>query len=1519
LIFRPFTPKDVALKKISFPVSRPTRSRRLRFAFFFVLSLSLVAASAAFLLSPATVEASKGVRKKRRLAVRRANSARARSGAATATPAARPGKAKAAGEINEPGIGEQGEQEDGDEREVIDARQQWFMQQRAYPFDAPPAEGRLKAWLTRPKDGVRGKDVDNVTRAAGQAWRSIGPSPTTPAFPGNWGVTSGRVNSIAVHPTAPHIILIGASTGGIWRSTDGGATFVPVSDTHVDLAVGSIAFSRSNPSVVYAGMGDLGNGYFGTGVLKSADAGATWTRVSNNTLPPLGTTAEIEVDPANPNRVYVLQATRTLATSYNDLNPDGNLYRNGFYLSEDGGVNWRRTMAGRPRDIAIHPSNPQILYMGMTLVDPLGLIPAGVAGIYKSLDGGATWLPAPIFTATTGATTADVRIAVTPAAPERLYVISGTRTAVRVDVSDNGGLTWTNKSASGIDPGQFGYNAYIYVAPHDANVIYVGTRDIYRSTNGGDSWESLTKNFTGVNFGYSPFNSNTHPDQHAFAFAPNDPNTIYAGNDGGISRSTDGGATFASLNSSLTLTQFVGISMHPTDPAISYGGTQDNGTQRRIPGTNTWREFSSGDGGRSIINAANPSMVFTTYIYGRVNRFTNNGNTFSATIADNVNFGEPETNQRIGFYPPMVGNGVDATIYFGTYRLFTCTTCAASANWTAPAGTLDLTKGISPPPVGADVLSAIGVERKAAAQVIYTGSAQGRVMVSTNGGANWTDRTGSLPNRFIESITVNPSNAAEAYVTYGGFGTAHVFRTTNLGETWTNIGGTPGQPTAIPNVPVSAFLIDPLTPTTLYAGSDIGVFRSTDNGATWATFNNGMLPAVVTGFAASAGGAIQLSTYGRGAYELSGTPAYAIGGRIFNMAGTPFGGVTMTLGGSQSATTTTDAQGGYSFPNLPAGNYTVTPALAHTSFDPPSRAFTNLSADQNANFIASEARYVISGRIANANGSAIDGVAVSLSGAQSGLTTTDGSGNYSFVNLSPGGNYTVTPAKINYNFTPGNAALANLSANQAGVNFTGVSSCTYSVTPASPQNFPAGGGAGSFQIVTNAGCVWSASSLAPSWLAITSGASGAGSGTVNFNVAANTGGARSGQILHTDNSLYNINQAASASPALVEFAASNYAAGEGAGRATVTVTRSGNTSVAISVDVATVDDPAAVPCNPLTRRPDGSPYPQGKAYARCDYATTIETVTFAAGDTQPKTVNIPLIDDAHVEGAETLQLELRNAVNAQPGASKTATLTISDNGDAAGAANPINTTPFFVRMQYLDFLSREPEAGEPWSGVLTRCANPFNLDPNSPSAACDRLIVSRSFFESAEFRLKGLFAFTFYRVAFNRLPEYAEIIPDMRSVTGQTSPEVYAKRALFPVNFTQRQEFRAAYDGLSNAAFVDALLSRYGVDTIRTPDPSNPEGGVILVLSRTGLSNSLNTLALTRAQVLRAVVESNEVKAAEYNRAYVAMQYYGYLRRTPEDAGYEAWLRVINQDPNNVRIMIDGFMNSNEYRARFGQ
>ena len=303
---------------------------------------------------------------------------------------------------------------------------------------------------------------------------------------------------------------------------------------------------------------------------------------------------------------------------------------------------------------------------------------------------------------------------------------------------------------------------------------------------------------------------------------------------------------------------FVSLDLHPTDPTRTYGGTQDNGTQKRT-GAQNWREFATGDGGQVIIDALDPSIVFTTYVYNTVYRYTNNGDGSGATIGSNAVF----ANDRVAFYPPFVGNGVNSNLYFGTYRLHVSANRGAS--WTQPGGTQDLTNG------GADTLSAIGVGRSNT-NVIYTGSATGRAMVSADGGATWTNVTSGLPNRFIETIIVSPTDSNVACLTVSGYDSGHVFKTTNAGATWTDISGN------LPNVPTNTLLIDPRNANTLYVGTDVGVFRSTTDGMNWETFNMGLPPTIVTELDAQPNGLMQASTYGRGAFEIN----------LSNQAKTPF-------------------------------------------------------------------------------------------------------------------------------------------------------------------------------------------------------------------------------------------------------------------------------------------------------------------------------------------------------------------------------------------------------------------------------------------------------------------------------------------------------------------------------------------------------------------------------------------------------------------------------------------------------
>jgi photosystem II stability/assembly factor-like uncharacterized protein len=729
--------------------------------------------------------------------------------------------------------------------EDIDGRNDWFIYQRAYPFGSIPADSRRNAWRS-----ISRFEAEALHPAASNRWTPIGPSPTTPFYLNNWGVTSGRVNAVAVSPANSRIVLAGSSTGGIWRSTDSGDTFIPVSDDQVDLAVGSIAFSKSNPSIAYAGMGDTKLGYLGSGVLKSTDSGDTWVRVSNSSLPSPGTTSKIEIDAGDPNQLYVAQYVRVSQNKQTS---------SGIYVSTDGGVNWTRTLGGGGRDVVIDPSNSRNVYAGIHRIDP---DKDPQPGLYRSTDRGQTWTNQ--FTNQYDITRRrDIRIAISPANPSKIYVYTGGALGSYLDLrlftSTDGGASWSDRVLEGFDAGQLGYNTYLAADPRNENTLYLGSRDAYRSTDGGFSWLNLTQNFNifGTIYDYTPEVSKSHSDQHAIAFSPDNPNRFYIANDGGISRTDDRGATFQSLNATLSLTQFIGLALHPTDPGITYGGTQDNGTQRRFSDSSRWHEISMGDGGRTVIDAIDPSTVFVTYVRGSIFRYRNDGSYFETQVAFTDTFGETFDSPRMAFYPPFIGNGVDSTLYFGTWRLFTSTD--AGNSWSAPAASMDLTKGVNAQ--GVDVLSAIAVARSNT-NAVYTGSVQGRAMFSNDGGHTWIDRTTGLPDRSITSITVDPARASLAYLTMSGFGSGHVFKTSDSGTTWADVSYN------LPDIPANALLIDPFDGETLYLGTDVGVFKLTAGSQNWRSFNNGVPPVVIHAFAAQASGLIQVATYGRGAYEM---------------------------------------------------------------------------------------------------------------------------------------------------------------------------------------------------------------------------------------------------------------------------------------------------------------------------------------------------------------------------------------------------------------------------------------------------------------------------------------------------------------------------------------------------------------------------------------------------------------------------------------------------------------------------
>jgi uncharacterized repeat protein (TIGR01451 family) len=562
--------------------------------------------------------------------------------------------------------------------------------------------------------------------------------------------------------------------------------------------------------------------------------------------------------------------------------------------------------------------------------------------------------------------------------------------------------------------------------------------------------------------------------------------------------------------------------------------------------------------------------------------------------------------------------------------------------------------------------------------------------------------------------------------------------------------------------------------------------------------------------------------------------------------------------------------------------------------------------------------FTISGRVARPDGSApLVFSPINLTGSHTATAFPDANGNYSFT--LPAGDYTVAPAASNlFTYTPASRTFNNLSANQTGADFT-ATQIIYSISGRVTDNN--GVPLSNIEVTLNGGF--------PQIRTTRTGADGTYAFT---NLTQNS--SYSVFVSLSSRTFYNFAPDAVAFPFLtqsgnvvdfvgtplrrLQFSGATYSVGEGDQRATITVVRAGDLSGFITAQFQTVDDPAAVRCDDIVNN-------HGAAYARCDYATTVTDLEFAPGETS-KTVTIPVIDDAHVEGDETFRVRLFNdqaILGTGLGTPSVATVTIRDN-DAPGEANPILSTDFFVRQQYLDFFGREPDAGgfAAWKGTLDNCPDPFNTSRTSPSANCDRVSVSTKFFLSQEFALKGRFVFNFYKVAFGRLPRYSEIIPDMASLTAVDDAGFFAKKAAFPFNFSRRAEFRNLYDSLSNQQFVDALMGRYNLQQIRTINPSTPNDtseAAKVTLTRADLVNGLNTQFRERPQIVRAIADSDEVRAAEANSSFVAMQYFGYLRRDPEEGGFNDWLRTINADPADIRSMVNGFMNSDEYRLRFGR
>jgi hypothetical protein len=732
------------------------------------------------------------------------------------------------------------------------------------------------------------------------SWTPLGPAP----IPNGQTITntvavSGRVTTIAIDTTdtTGNTVYVGTAQGGLYRSMDGGSTWTALMDSANSLAIGAITIDPNNHNTLFVGTGE-GNfsldSFFGVGLYVIQNATTTADLSGPFNAPtaspnPDGFTdvftgrsiTRILVNPANSNQILV-------STSSGFSGASGDIFSTlptrGVYLSTNA-------LGGSPTfaRLSIQPAADKNRPVPDMVMDPNN---ANTVVVYvfgqTDTEGGVwvsnnAWAATPTWTQTfqiginengklaanhVGSTT-TVLLAVDQTPASGTCVKEG-----MLFKSTDAGATWPTEltAARGFCGGQCFYDMPVALDPTSASNIFIGgaagsavgacgSGTLGKSTNGG------------TNFAASQ--TDLHADSHAIAILPNNTTIMYEGNDGGIFRSTDSGATWSSLNTTgFNATQFESIAVHPTDPHFTIGGTQDNGTPFLHPDGVTWSRADFGDGGFSAIdqNAADTTNVTMYHTYFNesnnlvgfaqvtsVSSAHDNGWNFFGcqnppTSANGIN-----CTDTVLFYAPLtLGPGNPNTVYYGTDRLYRS---IDSGNTNVVVSQAPVTSGVA--------ISAIGISPQDD-NVRIVGLENGQVWATTSGSSTLTNITGAIPAKYIARAVVDPNHEFTAYVTLDGYGasTGHVWKTTNLNSgtpTWT------AASTGIPDVPVNALVVDPSNSNDVYVGTDIGVYNSTDGGATWNPYGTG-LPRVavfdlkVTSIAA--GHKVRIATHGRGMWEI---------------------------------------------------------------------------------------------------------------------------------------------------------------------------------------------------------------------------------------------------------------------------------------------------------------------------------------------------------------------------------------------------------------------------------------------------------------------------------------------------------------------------------------------------------------------------------------------------------------------------------------------------------------------------
>jgi photosystem II stability/assembly factor-like uncharacterized protein len=691
-------------------------------------------------------------------------------------------------------------------------------------------------------------------------FRNIGPA-----------VMSGRVADIAV-PSASRpgerlgkTIYVATAAGGVWKTTNGGVTWTPIFDAQKVSSTGAVAVAPSNANIVWVGSGESNNlrsSSWGDGIYKSTDAGRTFTHMGLRASQHI---ARIIIHPTNPEIVYV-------AASGPLWDKGG---ERGVYKTTDGGRTWTNVKALGPftgfTDIAFDPSNPNTLYGASYQRErkAYSFVSGGPeSGVWKSTDAGATWTEL-----TNGLPSGDmgrIGIAVARSQPNTIYAAIDANDG-GIFRSDDGGATWTRRSNT--RSGFAWFVGQLRVDPNNPERIYMPDQALRVSDDGGRTFRNIA--------------NQTHADHHAMWIDPNDSDHLMIGNDGGFYISHDMGQTWDfALN--LPISTFYAIAVDMRDPYWVYGGLQDNGTWGVPTATRTssgitsdlWIRTGGGDGFYPAVDPTDHNVIYAESQNGALTRFD-----FATRESKPIRPQEkPGENLRYNWSAPLLISPHDnRTLWFGAQLLFKSTNRGDS--WERVSG--DLTRALDRdrlPIMGLNGPGGFGRhagtaefgnlatidESKIRKGLLYTGSDDGVVAVSRDGGANWNkiERFPGVPDMtYVSRVIASQHAEGTAYATFDGHRSndfkPYVYKSTDFGRTWTSITSN------LPEGSVYVIREHHRDPNLLVVGAEYGVFVTLNGGQSWTQMKNGIAPAPVHDLIIHPrANDIVVGTHGRGIYVL---------------------------------------------------------------------------------------------------------------------------------------------------------------------------------------------------------------------------------------------------------------------------------------------------------------------------------------------------------------------------------------------------------------------------------------------------------------------------------------------------------------------------------------------------------------------------------------------------------------------------------------------------------------------------